>query len=269
MFCPKCGTQNADDIAICSSCGTELQQQQQPAQPVQMPVMAALKTSPLAIWSLVLSILGFCTCLLAIPGLILGILGLKQCNEKPDQFTGKGLAIAGIILSILAIFISFLLAAILFPVFNRARHEAQHAGCLSNVSQLGKAMMMYCDDYDKKYPPAAVWCDAVKKRVSDIDTMPPVRLKISRAFLCGSFSRKDCGFGFNRALGSISSEDITEPDWTVVTFESDNGWNANGSSVNMIAKPRHLQGFTIGFADGHAMSISQDKKSVLRWSVGN
>src|SRR5690606_2691782 len=45
-----------------------------------------------------------------------------------------------------------ILAAILFPVFARARESARRASCLSNLKQIGIATMMYVQDYDEKYP---------------------------------------------------------------------------------------------------------------------
>ncbi len=42
-----------------------------------------------------------------------------------------------------------ILAAILFPVFARARENARRASCLSNVKQLGLASQMYTQDYDE------------------------------------------------------------------------------------------------------------------------
>jgi len=44
------------------------------------------------------------------------------------------------------------LAAILFPVFARARSNARRASCQSNLRQLGLAMMQYVQDYDETYP---------------------------------------------------------------------------------------------------------------------
>jgi prepilin-type N-terminal cleavage/methylation domain-containing protein/prepilin-type processing-associated H-X9-DG protein len=41
-----------------------------------------------------------------------------------------------------------ILAAILFPVFARARESARSTACLSNLKQLNMAMRMYADDYD-------------------------------------------------------------------------------------------------------------------------
>jgi prepilin-type N-terminal cleavage/methylation domain-containing protein/prepilin-type processing-associated H-X9-DG protein len=52
-----------------------------------------------------------------------------------------------VVIAIIAI-----LAAILFPVFARAREKARQASCLSNTKQLGLGLMMYVQDYDETYP---------------------------------------------------------------------------------------------------------------------
>jgi prepilin-type N-terminal cleavage/methylation domain-containing protein len=54
-----------------------------------------------------------------------------------------------VVIAIIAI-----LAAILFPVFAKAREQARAASCLSNMRQLGLAVMMYSQDYDEAYPTA-------------------------------------------------------------------------------------------------------------------
>lgn len=53
-----------------------------------------------------------------------------------------------VVIAIIAI-----LAAILFPVFAKARAKAREAGCLSNCKQIGIGVQMYCDDYDGSLPP--------------------------------------------------------------------------------------------------------------------
>ena len=45
-----------------------------------------------------------------------------------------------------------ILASMLFPVFAQAREKARQIDCISNMSQLGKAFMMYDQDYDGVYP---------------------------------------------------------------------------------------------------------------------
>jgi prepilin-type N-terminal cleavage/methylation domain-containing protein len=49
-----------------------------------------------------------------------------------------------VVIAIIAI-----LAAILFPVFARARESARKTACLSNEKQLGLGFMMYAQDYDE------------------------------------------------------------------------------------------------------------------------
>lgn len=56
-----------------------------------------------------------------------------------------------VVIAIIAI-----LAAILFPVFAQARESARKTSCLSNLNQIGKAAMMYTQDYDEKMIPAYV-----------------------------------------------------------------------------------------------------------------
>jgi prepilin-type N-terminal cleavage/methylation domain-containing protein len=45
-----------------------------------------------------------------------------------------------------------LLAAILFPVFARARENARRSSCLNNCKQMGIGIMQYVQDYDNTYP---------------------------------------------------------------------------------------------------------------------
>jgi prepilin-type N-terminal cleavage/methylation domain-containing protein/prepilin-type processing-associated H-X9-DG protein len=70
-----------------------------------------------------------------------------------------------VVIAIIAI-----LAAILFPVFARARENARRSSCQSNMKQIGLGMMQYTQDYDERFPPytsgsaAAIygWADAVQ-----------------------------------------------------------------------------------------------------------
>lgn len=68
-------------------------------------------------------------------------------SRKPagDGFTLIELLV---VIAIIAI-----LAAILFPVFARAREKARTTACLSNLKQIGMAHLMYCQDYDERLSP--------------------------------------------------------------------------------------------------------------------
>ena len=52
-----------------------------------------------------------------------------------------------VVIAIIAI-----LAAILFPVFARARENARRSSCLSNLKQIGLGVMQYTQDYDERLP---------------------------------------------------------------------------------------------------------------------
>lgn len=52
-----------------------------------------------------------------------------------------------VVIAIIAI-----LAAILFPVFARARENARRASCQNNLKQIGIGLMQYTQDYDERYP---------------------------------------------------------------------------------------------------------------------
>ena len=58
-----------------------------------------------------------------------------------------------VVIAIIAI-----LAAILFPVFQKVRENARRTACLSNLNQIGKASLQYTQDYDESYYPHRYDC---------------------------------------------------------------------------------------------------------------
>jgi prepilin-type processing-associated H-X9-DG protein len=57
-------------------------------------------------------------------------------------------------------YIIAILAAILFPVFARAREKARQASCQSNLKQIMLSVIMYQQDYDSRYPIVTTGPDA-------------------------------------------------------------------------------------------------------------
>lgn len=105
---------------------------------------AAQRTSGLAIASLVLGLVS-CLCLPAPFALIFGIVALVQMNKNPS-LGGKGLAIAGIALSALAIPLSGILAAIAIPNFIKFQARAKQAECRVNLKAIAVAQQARFDD---------------------------------------------------------------------------------------------------------------------------
>jgi prepilin-type N-terminal cleavage/methylation domain-containing protein len=81
-----------------------------------------------------------------------------------------------VVIAIIAI-----LAAILFPVFARARESARRTGCASNLKQITTGILMYAQDYDEllPYQQDGDLCDYGKSRhaVWITSTMPYVKNK--------------------------------------------------------------------------------------------
>jgi prepilin-type N-terminal cleavage/methylation domain-containing protein/prepilin-type processing-associated H-X9-DG protein len=70
--------------------------------------------------------------------------GLSTLAARPRAFTLIELLV---VIAIIAI-----LAAILFPVFARAREKARQTACLNNLKQIGAAFFLYTEDYDARMP---------------------------------------------------------------------------------------------------------------------
>ena len=93
MFCPKCGSQNADSVSFCSYCGTPTVENKQP---IQQP--ATRPGHGMAVASLVLGIIG-----LVLIGLLFGILAIIFGRVAMNQGYKGGKAKAGVTLGSIAV----------------------------------------------------------------------------------------------------------------------------------------------------------------------
>src|SRR5438105_732485 len=72
-------------------------------------------------------------------------MSVQQPNHKGRN--GFTLIELLVVIAIIAI-----LAAILFPVFARARDNARRSACQSNLKQIGLGVLQYVQDYDERLP---------------------------------------------------------------------------------------------------------------------
>ena len=73
--------------------------------------------------------------------------GSKRSGRAMAQARGFTLIELLVVIAIIAI-----LAAILFPVFAKARDKARQTVCISNLKQLALGLLMYAEDYDETLP---------------------------------------------------------------------------------------------------------------------
>lgn len=90
-----------------------------------------------------------------------------KCGARPNCASRSGFTLIEILV---VIAIVGLLAALLFPAFNRARNSSRRAACASNLHQIGLAVQMYAQDMRNQFPPAPYdglpsekyWCWATR-----------------------------------------------------------------------------------------------------------
>ncbi|MEA3402959.1 MAG: DUF1559 domain-containing protein [Armatimonadota bacterium] len=98
-----------------------------------------------------------------------------------------------VVIAIIAI-----LAAILFPVFAKARAKARQTACLSNLKQIGMAVLMYAQDYDGTFTPSDQHCDPPNYVWSQL--IEPY-VKNEEIFICPSFGgvhTSTCGASYRK-----------------------------------------------------------------------
>ncbi|MFO7947968.1 MAG: DUF1559 domain-containing protein [Armatimonadota bacterium] len=128
-----------------------------------------------------------------------------------------------VVIAIIAI-----LAAILFPVFARAREKARQSSCLSNLKQMGLAFQMYSQDYDEMF------CDALMGRdtgdssryVTWYENMQPY-MKNTQILVCPS-SRQSIGYGAVReVIGYAGNLGYDSGEWAPYPDPQQNGYGVS------------------------------------------
>jgi len=186
-----------------------------------------------------------------------------------------------VVIAIIAI-----LAAILFPVFARARAKAQESKCLSNVKQLALANVMYAGDWDGRLPicgPSAnpdlntatslePWYLRLKPYDVDIDTLQcPSSTDIVGYGMNGWLSKKLLDAmrrPARRCVVTACSTSTLKSQW-VYGWGSmfDPTWTGGNWPYNDIPE-RHNGRVNCGFLDSHAKSFAVIYPDLTRPSRG-
>jgi prepilin-type N-terminal cleavage/methylation domain-containing protein/prepilin-type processing-associated H-X9-DG protein len=129
-----------------------------------------------------------------------------------------------VVIAIIAI-----LAAILFPVFAKAREKARQSSCASNLKQIGVAVLAYAQDYDEKpvgcYSICTLtWTGGSTIRLWWPDLLYPY-IKNAQLFVCPSDSAPINSYGGPYVLTrsyAFNNLDDNAANWTAATAQ---GWS--------------------------------------------
>ncbi len=178
-----------------------------------------------------------------------------------------------VVIAIIAI-----LAAILFPVFARARAKAQQNTCLSNTKQIVLALIMYASDYDQQF----VVHGRRSQGLGWITKVSPY-VKNTQLFDCPVDEAKELGdtvdvkgegYNLNYYYGATMAPYVPAPGvpesadttqypaemWCLIDGTSPKEWQSTFnidqastySGNNGVAVWRHMDGCNLGYVDGHA-----------------
>ena len=231
--------------------------------PPTQPASNIPRRCGLATASLVCGILGPCTVgLAAVAGLILGIIALSRIAKSAGQLTGRGLAIAGIILSAatpVLLAIVAMLAGILLPAVFSALDAAKSAHSMNNVQQLCMATHTYATLHRQQLPPADSWPQVLQEQMglsADVMTDPDD----DKDSLDPDDNR---AYAMNAGLGGTIQH--PDPSRTVLFFECRPGTPPAGGPDLLPDEPRHAGRYVIGFLDGHVERVAPEEVKQLLW----
>ena len=195
-----------------------------------------------------------------------------------------------VVIAIIAI-----LAAILFPVFARAREKARQTSCLNNVKQMALAVHMYVQDYDDTllfagmYMPESVprpWSGSSSTYCYWPDLLYPY-VKNKQVFYCPSDDQW-IGYGWNVYIGYIGNhptrftETYTGMKLARIAYPAETVCIADHHKVppatsiqriwgSLAPNPDyqaclHNGGLNVGFVDGHAKWMQAGRFQYCRWN---
>jgi len=184
-----------------------------------------------------------------------------------------------VVIAIIAI-----LAAILFPVFAKAREKARASSCMSNMKQIGLAMMQYVNDYDEMYPLGRTRAGGVANTGNWAQNIQPY-IKSTQVFSCPSNSAgrnvrlpdsdpngpwvAGCYLANNRICQLMPGTpqdmaSVTSPANKIMVLEGTAtgwptglhpDWIAGNTSLQTTTFSGHMQMANYAFCDGHVKAL--------------
>jgi prepilin-type N-terminal cleavage/methylation domain-containing protein len=141
-----------------------------------------------------------------------------------------------VVIAIIAI-----LAAILFPVFAKAREKARQTSCMNNQKQIATAALMYAQDHDEMFPTAESFWGAIS---------------LDKGVLkCPTKSRLANGYCFANGLSGKALGEVADPTAWAITGDGVGTVTENVFKTGADVDSRHANkastAFLASFVDGH------------------
>jgi len=193
--------------------------------------------------------------------------------RQPGRKQGFTLIELLVVIAIISI-----LAAILFPVFARARENARRTSCMNNSKQIGLGFMMYVQDYDERYPTyastmpitypngtagsTALWTHKIYPYLKNtqIFTCPSSGATYNGGYYWTAGGGDTVAYGYNFLFGRsgviVSLSSIQRAAETLLVADAAASYviapNTSIGSGSNVPVARHLETLNITYADGHA-----------------
>jgi len=227
-------------------------------------------TSGAAIASLVLGILAFCTLGLAgIPGVILGLVGLRSASRGRGAVKGRGLAIAGIVTSAAGL-VLWLVALIPFVMFawlvarpmghmrSQPPHVVTRAASTSEMAAqsmigmkvLADAARAFAEEHGGRLPTAAEFPGALEPYFKQ---EPRPAAPQGRAF------------AMNEALAGARLADIAKPERTILFFETCAGGDEVGGRETLRPLDGPDDAYVVALVDGQVAWVPKAEIDQFAW----
>lgn len=162
--------------------------------------------------------------------------------------------------AVVLFFFVAIFAAILFPVFAKAREKARQSSCASNLKQISLQMLGYSQDNDDKFPPASHWMDSLKPYSSRSQME-----KGDTFYHCPSLRGQnpgDYGYAYNSNVAAKPVSKIVDAETKMLMYDSSTlTRSASDPGTSRPAKGRHSTGSNVAFTDGHVkwFRVGDDK----------
>jgi len=158
------------------------------------------------------------------------------------------------------------LAAILFPVFAKAREKARTNTCINNQRQLAVSFQMFAQDHDQKLPEAKNWTSELSNygtatKLFDCPSVTNIGNpgKPDYLFVAGSFlSGASLGDIRDPTIAPLVT-DLAKPG-TNTPYITDGGANDTAIAASL-TDPRHNNSAVFAFVDGHVEIVTQNNIS--------